>query len=397
VQHAFSRSIRALSGDGFRTTQILLVSTALCFGLWLTWFFRASVPLYEVSDSARTQVIGLPIPIQPPCDGQVIASNLALGRDVSAGELLVELDSRSFQLELQEEHAYIAALRGQMEALAAQRAEAEFSLEALRAAADQALREADAQHRQAVTEALGAETDAQRSASLYTTGNLGAAALDRIRTQAESSRAAVERFEAARERVGSHEKSRLSDQRALLEELRGDRVRLEGEIDARLARAGRLEHEIERRRIRAPVHGRLGLVFPLGVGQVVEEAQHLATIVPTGGVGVVAEFPAESAVGRMRPGQGAWFQAEAFPWARHGRYAAVVASVASEPHSGAVRAELRLQPGTQPVPLQHGLAGSVEVEVEHSSPWGLVLRAVHAALRPGASSQGDEPSGAAPR
>ena len=54
-----------------------------------------------------------------------------------------------------------------------------------------------------------------------------------------------------------------------------------------------------------------------------------------------------------------------------------VASVAHETRDGQIRVELSLTPDfTSAIPLQHGLAGTVEVEVERVTPVTLVLRTV---------------------
>jgi hypothetical protein len=55
--------------------------------------------------------------------------------------------------------------------------------------------------------------------------------------------------------------------------------------------------------------------------------------------------------------------------------AATVSRVASEVRNGRVRVELSVDPdGASPIPLQHGLPGAVEVQVERVAPVTLVLR-----------------------
>jgi membrane fusion protein (multidrug efflux system) len=66
---------------------------------------------------------------------------------------------------------------------------------------------------------------------------------------------------------------------------------------------------------------------------------------------------------------------DGFPWTQYGTIAATVTSVASEVRDGRVRVELTVHPNpASPIPFQHGLPGSVEVEVEHVSPATLLLR-----------------------
>ena len=53
----------------------------------------------------------------------------------------------------------------------------------------------------------------------------------------------------------------------------------------------RLDYEIEKRRIRAPVAGRLGEVAYLQIGAVVREGDQLGAVVTSGTLKVIADFP----------------------------------------------------------------------------------------------------------
>src|SRR5262249_49022544 len=151
---------------------------------------------------------------------------------------------------------------------------------------------------------------------------------------------------------------------------------LRGQVSMTTSTTRSLENEIERRRIRAPVDGRLGEVAELRVGSFVDEGQKLGAIVPSGRLRVVAEFAPSSALGRIKPHQVARLRLVGFPWTEYGSVPAVVQTVASEVRDGTVRVELAFQQQpTSAVPFQHGLPGTVEVEVERLSPATLVLRA----------------------
>ena len=68
---------------------------------------------------------------------------------------------------------------------------------------------------------------------------------------------------------------------------------------------------------------------------------------------------------------------DGFPWTQFGMPRATVTDVGSEPADGRVRVELALDGDSAPaIPLEHGLSGTAEVEVESASPAELVLRAV---------------------
>jgi membrane fusion protein (multidrug efflux system) len=102
---------------------------------------------------------------------------------------------------------------------------------------------------------------------------------------------------------------------------------------------------------------------------------------------MVAEFAPSQAVGRIAPGQRARVRLEGFPWAQHGTVPGSVSQIGSEMRDGRIRVELALDAARSPIPLRHGLPGTVEVEVERVSPALLVLRAAGKLLE-------DEPAGA---
>jgi len=123
------------------------------------------------------------------------------------------------------------------------------------------------------------------------------------------------------------------------------------------------------------VTGRLGEVANLRTGAFVSEGDRLGAVVPRGELQAIAYFPPPPALGRIRPGQPARMRLKGFPWTQYGSIAATVASVANEVRDGRVRVEfhIHLDPAS-PIPIQHGLPGAVEVEVDHVSPATLMLR-----------------------
>jgi len=74
-----------------------------------------------------------------------------------------------------------------------------------------------------------------------------------------------------------------------------------------------------------------------------------------------------------------------FPWTQYGSLAAVVTRIAGEARDGKIRVELSVQPNSpSSIPLQHGLPGVVEIEVERVSPATLLLRTVKLFTNPSA-------------
>ena len=101
----------------------------------------------------------------------------------------------------------------------------------------------------------------------------------------------------------------------------------------------------------------------------------------------IAEFPPSDSLGRIRAGQRASLRLDGFPWTEYGKVAGEVTGVASEPRSGKIRVELRVLPESAPaIRLQHGLPGSLEIEVERISPAALVLPSLVISVRNGNES-----------
>ena len=83
-----------------------------------------------------------------------------------------------------------------------------------------------------------------------------------------------------------------------------------------------------------------------------------------------------------------------FPWTQYGSLSAVVTRIAGEVRDGKIRVELTVR-GDAPtsIPLQHGLPGTVEIEVEQVSPATLLLRTVKLLTTPSAK-EGQAPRSA---
>ena len=105
------------------------------------------------------------------------------------------------------------------------------------------------------------------------------------------------------------------------------------------------------------------------------EGDKLSAVVPPGALKVIAYFLPSTALGRIQPGQPAYLRLEGFPWTQYGTVTARVTHVASELRDKLLRVELTVDAiATSPIPFQHGLPGTIEVEVDHVSPATLVLR-----------------------
>jgi membrane fusion protein (multidrug efflux system) len=133
--------------------------------------------------------------------------------------------------------------------------------------------------------------------------------------------------------------------------------------------------------VRAPIDGTVGESAILRTGAVVQGGERLGSIIPSGSLIVAAQFPADAAFGRIRPGQSATLRLDGFPWTEFGAVSATVARVAQEVRDGNVRIELAIDPqSTFRGTLEHGMPGLLEVAVERLTPLALVLRTAGQAL-----------------
>jgi len=376
--HRTSQSLRLDRGIWSITAFAVAITLIVA---WLVWAFKAVVVRYEVSDSARLEVDAAPYPIDAQVAGKLTASRLVLGKEVRAGEVLAELDSRGEQLSLNQERIHRASLAPQLAALHSEVSSGEQGNAAERAAVTVAIGGAEAQRRQAEAQAALAEEEAARANRLRSEGLIPEAEARRANADAQSKRAAVESMKASVLRLEPELQIRRRDREAITAETRSAIARLESDAATSAANAKRLEFEIENRRIRAPITGRLSECATLRPGAYITAGQQLGVIVPSSKLQVVAEFSGEAALGKIHPGQNAIVKLEGFPWAQFGTLPARVARVAGEIRDGKVRVELAVQaPAGSRIPLQHGLPGSAEIEVERISPAVLLLRSAGQAV-----------------
>jgi multidrug resistance efflux pump len=388
----FSRSLRSLHADGRRPWAIALLVAAVLLGGWVAWFFAAEVTVYAVTSAARLEVEREVHPVEAPVSGQVVAHRLVLGQETRAGDILVELDTGPLQRELDEERARLKVIEPQIRALRAEIRAEELALRESRLATQEALKEARARHREGEAAVRLAQDQLKRLNKLVESQHASEAEVTRAQAQVQQSQAAAQALEVAVSRLEYAERTKEMAQKARIERLRRDVAALEGEEMTRKATIARLRYEMERRRIRAPVAGRLGEISALRIGSVVQAGDRMGAIIPAGTIRVIADYLPSEALGRVQAGQTARLRLDGFPWTQYGTIQARVSKVASEARYGRIRVELDLeQPQNPRIPLEHGLPGTVEVEVERVSPAVLVLRAAGHLLGAPARSAGSAP------
>lgn len=353
-----------------------MVAVLLLLCAWTAWFTVADIALYAVSDTARIELDQVPSPIESPVEGIVASTTLTLGRQVNAGDVLVSLDVRTQVLDLDEQRVRLDGLSPQVARLRSEMAAAEATHHARQAAAMVAEREARARAEEAGAVAALAASSAQRTRALAQDRLVSDAELARAEAEVLRTRAAADAAVQAAQRIGAERAQADAEHRVQQERLERELVALQSQAHAGAATVARLQHQQGLRHIVAPVSGILAEVAPLPAGRVLHPGDAIATILPAGQLHVVAQFAAAEAFGRVRRGQAARLRLDGFPPAQYGAAHAVVSAVSGELRQNRVRVELALRDAPPGLPLQHGLPGAIEVEVERLSPARLAMRAV---------------------
>lgn len=375
MANSFSRTTRSLASDASGRILLAWVLLTAASVAWFVWFGFANVTVYEVSATARLEVAGAPRAVAALLAGKILSTRVHLKQHVEAGEVLVELDARSERLALAEEEMRLAAIPPQLEALERQIADEQEADTNARAATASALERAHADHREALAAAQFAEEHARRFERMSPSGRVSEIEALRTRAEATKTRAAAEALAAEVARLTADENSKAATRRAAVNSLEREAAALNGQREVALASVARLRQEIEKHLIRAPSSGEIGAAAPLDVGAFVAAGEVVARIVPSDRLRVVADFAPAHVVGRVSKGQSARMRLDGFPWAQFGTIALTVDRVASEIRDGRIRVELLPDASARSKLLQHGLPGSVEIEIEHTTPLVMALRA----------------------
>lgn len=373
----FSRTLRSLAADNFRSRMLGLLLAALVIGGWIAWAIVARVPVYAVTEEARLEAGPDVYYIESPINGRVVSLHVAVGQEVKKGDLLFELDSEDQQLDLREEETKQRTVAPQISVIERQILDEEEALENEKQAAGVALGEAR-EHLNEVSEAARfAEEEVKRMSSLYRNGDISEVEFLRLQSEAKKKQAIAESSRLALDRLALEGRTKENNRQAHIESLKREEAELEGNVATSEATGKRLAHEVGKHLIRASVSGRVGELSNLRVGTIIHSGDRLGAIIPQGELKAVGYFPPDTALGRIRAGQSAEMRLQGFPWTEYGSIKMSVSSVSNEARDGRIRVEFKLTESfNRMIPLEHGLPGSIEVDVDRVSPAMLVLRTV---------------------
>jgi len=372
---AFSKTYGVLLADRGRAWPLLLVTALAAAGAWTWWALKSELTVYEVSTTARVELDSATYPVQSPFAGKIVKTNLSVGREVKRGDILVEIDSEPDQLQLRQQQIRALGLNPELERLRSQLAAEERARQEEQQASQRAAEEAANKIREAETAARYADLELGRIEKLHAQGLTAQRELEKAQGESRRLRAAVTTLESAARRIPQEQSTRDRDREARLQRIQSEIAKLDTERGTVAAGIKRQEYEIERRRVRAPIDGRVAESALLRVGAVVRDGEALGSIIPQGNLMVAAQYPAQAALGRIVPEQQAILRLESYPWAEFGSVAASVRRVAQEVRDGKVRVELAIDANsTFRGKLEHGMPGTLEIAVERATPASLVLR-----------------------
>lgn len=374
IARMFPGTAQLVADDGATSMRVWSAVMALLFLGWSAWFVAARVPIFAVSDAARFEAATAHW-IEAPVAGQLRTVRGAVGQSVKAGDVLFELDARAERLREAEQSLQQATASERAELLDAQLAAATATLNRMREVARAAAIESKARYDEASELARLADSQAARGRQLFRNGLVSKAELDALDADAAGRRATAATQAAAMQRGDAEQKVSFDVKQADVDRLRADLAAARAAIGTSSLAGRILEHDAERRLLRAPVAGRIASDSGKRAGSFVQEGERLTSIVPAGAVAIVAWFRPEQSMGRIRAGQRARFRLDAFPPVEYGWIEGRVQSIGSEPKDGRVRVDVLVTRRPARIPLEHGLTGSLEVETDAVSPMTLVLRA----------------------
>jgi membrane fusion protein (multidrug efflux system) len=370
----FRSTLRSLRSADEREQRALTLLALGGAAAWAIWSLAATIPLYATANGARVEAERSTFQIAARVDGTITRADLEIGQAVAMGQVLLELDPTAQRMAHAEGGAAIDGLLRDLTAL-----DNRAKGEARAAAADQArlalaVEEAAASEREARADSDRSARRASDVARLLSAGLVAESEAVAARQEADGKRARWEASRLAEQRAGKAREVSAAEAAAKSAATEAERVRLQGQLAVAERRLEQLAHDVELRRVVAPAAGTIGDLGNVYVGTFVEAGERLGVLVPDDALRIVADLPGEM-LAKVRPGQPARFRFEGYPALAHGSIAAVVTRVGADAHDGSV--EVILAPrhdAAARLPLQHGVRGTVDIEVERLTPAALLRR-----------------------
>ena len=290
VPTAFTKTLRALD-QGRPVTAVVRFAVALgILGALGWWMARVPVALFETTSTARLEIDVSTTVVQAAITGKVVQAEIPLGKSVRAGDVLVRLDAVPEQLQKRQEETRMSALKPEIDGLNAQIAADEAAGADERRASQSAIEEAKLRIREMETQLRQAQVERRRYEQLTKEGLAPASERDRTSAEAERLEHSSATLRSGIERLEREQKTRDSQREVRVAEVRTQIARLESGRAGIEASIRRVNYDVQRRVITAPVDGVIGEAAVLRPGSVLQEGARVVSIVPAGRLRIVAFF-----------------------------------------------------------------------------------------------------------
>ncbi|MBU0724376.1 MAG: HlyD family secretion protein [Alphaproteobacteria bacterium] len=259
----------------------------LSAGLYAAWMWHQEWRYIQSTDNAYVQAdISV---ISPKVAGYVDAVAVQDNQYVRAGDLLVTLDARDYAARVSQAAATVAVERSAIAGFDSQTVLQRSRIVQAAAAIDSAQ-----------AEAVRARRDHARLSALRRDDVVSRQRLEGTEADLAKANAALASARAA-----------LQAEQQQLAVLETSRKSAEARVAQAIASQAMAEIDLENTAIRAPVDGVIGN-RGVQIGHYVRAGTHLLSVVPLPHVHVLANFK-ETQIGRMRPGQTARIEIDAYP------------------------------------------------------------------------------------
>lgn len=265
----FSRTFRSVEADSEERSRAVLFGAALILGVWAIWFSLARLSVYVASDSAQLEVMRATHPVDAPVAGRVVEMNVALDQEVHGGDVLVVLDSESQRLQLAEANARAQGIAPQLEATRETLEAEDRALGDLSQQSHSAIDVGKAKVKEAQAAAKLARSEAERLEGLHTRGSVSEMEAIRARAAADQKDAQLSGLQADLMRLQHEYHTNRDDRRTRVSGLEREVSKLDADLAAIKANIDTIQHDIERRSIRASADGKLGEIGTVRLGSVV--------------------------------------------------------------------------------------------------------------------------------
>lgn len=372
----FKNTLRIIERDSPISIIWKVLFIGFIFVIWIFWASFSKITIYERSQSARLENVTTIHHITVQASGQVIENSLQIGKSVNEGELLLKIDAADETLKLNELRVRKQSLQTRIESLLQEQIAEEMSLRKAKETAGLSQDEMRAQIESVRADLQFAQDKLKRSEELFQSGHISEVDLQEARLEEKKKRDDLKKISISLNRQEQEWNSKINQHTISLTQLNSRLLELKGDIAAVREQTEQLEQQIDKREIRATLTGKVVEAEDIKIGAMVQEGEKIGVLLAhTEDMRVISHYFPQDAVGRLKHGQHGFFRLYGFPWPQYGSIKTTVLSVASEVRDQTIRVDLSIDSSQDlNVLLEHGLTGTIDVEVEQLTPFELLLR-----------------------